>query len=171
MNAVAPDAHGGLAMTRRSRLCLALLLGLLAHGQPAMAFSNTLHLFSAVEGTVYLNGQPVSGVEVQQAYHWHWKNEQRTVSTRTDANGTFSLPAITGQSFTSRFLPHEPVIGQRITLRYQGREHKAWVFTRHNYDALGEVAGRELVFSCELSDEPVAHPETETFGICRLLPR
>lgn len=153
----------------RQVMLLVLILGVFAE-RPAMADS-TLYLFSAVEGTVYLNGQPVPGVEVEQAYHWHWKNEQRTVSKTTGADGTFSLTAITGQSFTARFLPHEPVIGQRITLRYQGHEHKAWVFTRHNYDALGEVAGCELVFSCELSDEPMAHPETETFGICRLLPR
>lgn len=157
------------AAAGRHVMLLVLILGVFAE-RPAMADS-TLYLFSAVEGTVYLNGQPASGVEVEQAYHWHWKNEQRTVSTRTAADGTFSLPALTGQSFTSRFLPHEPVIGQRITLRHQGREHKAWVFTKHNYDALGEVAGRELVFRCELSDEPMAHPETETFGICRLQSR
>lgn len=42
------------------------------------------------------------------------------------------------------------------------------MFSKHNYDNLGEVKGRELKFNGELSDEPVAQPETETFGICLL---
>ncbi|SDH22366.1 hypothetical protein SAMN05216588_103239 [Pseudomonas flavescens] len=155
-------------MNRKSLSCCALLLiGLLTQGY-AMAFSKTLYLFSEIEGTVLLGGQPVEGVEVEQEYHWHWKNEHRKNSVKSDANGRFHFPAVTGKSLTAGLMPHEPVIGQRITLRYQGKEHKGWVFTKHNYDDQGEVKGRPLTFTCELNSEPVAHPETETFGICVL---
>ncbi|WP_369941003.1 DUF6795 domain-containing protein [Xanthomonas medicagonis] len=133
-----------------------------------MAISKTLYLFSEVEGTVLLDGKPVQGVEIEQAYHWHWKDRQGTKNAKTDMLGRFHLPAVTDTSLTASLMPHEPVIGQRITLRYQGREHKGWVFTKHNYEASGEVKGRPLKFICELNSEPVAHPETETFGICVL---
>ena len=133
-----------------------------------MAISKTLYLFSAVEGTVLRNGQPVEGVEVEQTYHWHWKDQRGTVVVKTDANGHFRLPAVTATSWTAALLPHEPAIGQRITLRHAGTAHKGWVMTKHNYDVQGEVPGRPLHFTCALEEEAVAHPETATFGICRL---
>ncbi|TBV03260.1 DUF6795 domain-containing protein [Phytopseudomonas dryadis] len=155
-------------IANRNATCwMLVLLGLLLQGQ-AMAFTQTLYLFSEVEGTVLLDGQPVEGVEVGQEYHWHWKNEHRKSSTKTGANGRFHFPAVTGKSLTAGLIPHEPAIGQRITLRYQGKEHKGWVFSKHNYDNLGEVKGRALTFNCELNAEPVAQAETETFGICLL---
>ena len=111
-------------MNRKTLSCCALLLiGLLTQGY-AMAFSKTLYLFSEVEGTVLLDGKPVQGVEIEQEYHWHWKNEHRTNTTQSDAQGRFKLPAVTAKSMTAGFMPHEPVTGQRITLRYQGKEHK-----------------------------------------------
>ncbi|XXF08715.1 hypothetical protein J3Q00_22500 [Pseudomonas sp. D2-3] len=153
-------------MNRKTLSCCTLLLiGLLTQGY-AMAFSKTLYLFSEVEGTVLLDGKPAQGVEIEQEYHWHWKNEHRKNSVKSDAQGRFHFPAVTAKSLTAGFMPHEPVIGQRLTLRYQGKDHKGWVFTKHNYDNLGEVKNRPLKFICELNSEPVAYPETETFGIC-----
>lgn len=90
------------------------------------------------------------------------------LAVQSDAQGRFHLPAVTANSLTAGFMPHKPVIGQRLTLRYQVKDHKGWVFTKHDYDNLGEVKNRPLTFNCELNREPVAHPETETFGICVL---
>lgn len=81
-----------------------VLLGLLLQGQ-AMAFTQPLYLFSEVEGTVLLDGQPVEGVEVEQEYHWHWKNEHRKNSVKTGANGRFHVPAVTGKSLTAGLIP------------------------------------------------------------------
>lgn len=134
-----------------------------------MAFSKTLTLFSEVEGTVVMDGQPVAGVQVEQEHHWHWKDQHGTVTVTTDAQGRFRFPAVTATSWTAGLLPHEPVIGQRITLRYQGKTHKGWVMSKRNYDAQGEVPGHALRLICDLGEEPAAHPETETFGICRLV--
>jgi hypothetical protein len=147
--------------------CTLLLAGLLTPGW-AMAFSKTLYLFSEVHGTVLLNGQPAQGVEVEQDYHWHWGEQKRTTTVTTDAQGRFHFAEVTGTSWTARLLPHEPVIVQRITLRYQGKDHKGWFMAKHNYDRLGEVPGRPLTLVCDLADEAVAHPDTETFGICVL---
>lgn len=144
-----------------------LVLGLVLQGQ-AMAVSKTLYLFSEVEGVVMLDGQPVEGAEVEQNYHWHWKNEHRTKSVKSNSQGQFRFPAVTAKSLTAAVIPHEPVIGQRITLRYQGKVHKGWVFTRHNYDSLGEVQNRRLQLVCDLNAEPTTHSETQTFGICML---
>lgn len=133
-----------------------------------MAFSKTLYLFSEVEGTVVQNGQPVAGVEVEQEYHWRWGDVRRRTTVTTDAQGRFHFPEATGTSLTASLVPHEPVITQRITLRHQGSEHKGWVFTKHDYDRLGEVQGRRLSFVCDLDSTPGPHPETQTFGICVL---
>lgn len=132
-----------------------------------MAFTKTLYLFSDVQGVVVLGGKPVPGVEVEQDYHWRWGNVKRTTTVTTDAQGRFQFPEATGRSFTA-FLPHEPVIVQRITLRYQGKEHTGWFMAKHNYDRLGEVPGRPLRFVCDLGTEAGPHPETQTFGICVL---
>lgn len=161
-----PSAHKARMHLRKALSCGALLLLGLFIQEPAMA--KTLYLFSEVQGTVLLGGQPVEGVEIEQEYHWHWKNEHRKNNVKTTVDGRFHFPAVTAKSLTAGFIPHEPVVGQRITLRYQGKVHKGWVFTKHNYDDQGEVKGRALTFTCELNDEPVAHPETETFGICIL---
>lgn len=132
----------------------------------AIAFGKTLYLFSDVEGTVLLDGQPVSGAEVEQICHW--KDEEKLDRVLTDHLGRYKFPEITTKSFLWSFLPHEPVVFQSLRINYQGKTHKGWVFTKHNYEILGEVKDRKLRFVCELNSEPTAHPETETFGICIL---
>ncbi|MGE8217989.1 Nickel uptake substrate-specific transmembrane region [compost metagenome] len=133
-----------------------------------MALFKTLYLFSEVHGTVLLDGKPVQGVEVEQDYHWRWGGQKRTTTVTTDAQGRFHFAEVTGRSWTAGLLPHEPVIVQRITLRYQGKEHKGWFMAKHNYDRLGEVPGRPLNVVCDLADEAGPRPEIGTFGICEL---
>lgn len=154
------------ATVYRKLLCCAVLLtGFLIQGQ-AMAFSKTLYLFSAVEGTVLLNGLPVEGVEVEQDYLWHWKDEKGLNKTSTDSQGYFRFPAITGRSLTAGFMPHEPVITQNIRLRYQGKEYEGWYHSKRDYENLGELDGRPIRLKCDLNDEPGPHPEINSFGIC-----
>ncbi|TBU75570.1 DUF6795 domain-containing protein [Phytopseudomonas daroniae] len=142
-----------------------VLLGLLLQGQ-AMAFTQPLYLFSEVEGIVLLDGQPVEGAEVERICHW--KDDLKTERTLTDASGRYHFPEITAKSLLWSLLPHEPVVFQTLRIHHQGKVHKGWVFTKHNYDNLGEVKDRRLKFSCDLNTEPIAHRETEIFGICIL---
>ena len=154
------------ATVYRKLLCCAVLLtGFFTQGQ-AMAFSKTLYLFSEVEGTVLLNGLPVEGVEIEQTYHWRWKDEKGSKKTITDAAGKFSFPVITGKSLTAGFMPHEPVIVQYLRFRFEGKEYKGWYHSKRDYENLGELDGRPIRLKCDLNDEPGPHPEINSFGIC-----
>lgn len=156
-------------MNRIAAWLAVLALGLFTHGH-AMAFFKTFTLFSATEGIVLMDGKPVEGVEVQQNYFWHWGDKKATIVTRTDANGRYQLPAITGRSITGNLLPHEPVIDQFIRFVYRGQTFKGWTHSKHNYDDLGELGGKPLRLVCDLKDEPVAHLEVHSFGICTVQP-
>lgn len=151
---------------QKKLLCYFLLsIGLLIQGH-AMAFSKSYYLFSEVKGAVFLNGKPVKGAEVEQEYNWHWKKEKKSSVTKTDEQGNFHFPTVTGKSMTAGLLPHEPVIVQYLRIRYEGKEYQGWFHTKHNYDDLGELKGRPIRLKCELTDEPGPHPEIESFGIC-----
>jgi hypothetical protein len=132
-----------------------------------MAFSKTLYLFSEVEGIVLLDGKPVQGVEVSQEYFWHWKDQKAKKVTTTDAQGRFHFPVVTGTSMTAA-LPHQPVIEQTLRLSFQGKDYKGWSHAKGNYDDKGEVGARPFKLVCDLSDEPAAHTEIRSFGICVL---
>ncbi len=64
----------------------------------AMAFGK---IFSDVEGTVLLDGQPVSGAEVERICHW--KDEEKLDRVLTDALGRYKFPEITTKSFLWSF--------------------------------------------------------------------
>ncbi len=142
-----------------------IALGIFWQGQ-AMAFLKPFYLFSAIDGIVVLDGHPVKGAEVERQYTW--KDDLNVEHVLTDAQGRYRFSEVTASSLLWSLLPHEPVIFQKLSIRYQGKEHKGWVLTKHNYDHLGEVRNRPLNLICDLNDEPAAHRETETFGICRL---
>lgn len=131
-----------------------------------MAFSKTYYLFSEVKGTVFLNGKPVQGAEVEQEYNWHWKKEKKSSTTTTDEQGRFSFPTITGKSISAGLLPHEPVIVQYLRIRHEDKEYQGWFHAKHNYEDLGELKGRPIRLKCELTDEPGPHPDIESYGIC-----
>lgn len=129
-----------------------------------MAFSKTYYLFSEVNGTVFLNGKPLPGAEVEQEYQW--KDTIKNTRVTTDANGRYRFPAVTEKSFLWSVLPHEPVVFQNLRIHYQGKVYKGWAQTKHNYDNNGELNGRPFQLRCELTDEPGPHPEIGSFGIC-----
>lgn len=128
------------------------------------AVSKQMCLFSRVDGVVLLDGKPVPGAEVERIYHWGWKDVTRSDSVRTDAEGHFSFPPVLESSLLGSILPHEPLVSQRILIRYDGREHKGWMYTKHNYRENGELGGRPIRLRCSLESEPSQHGEV--FGIC-----
>ncbi|WP_377160731.1 DUF6795 domain-containing protein [Roseateles sp. UC29_93] len=143
----------------------ALAIGLFSLAQ-AMAFFKPFTLFSDLEGIVLLEGRPVEGVEVQQHYSWHWGDKRGSNVTRTDANGRYHFPVITGRSITGNLLPHEPVIDQEVSFVYQSKTFRGWFHSKHNYEDLGELDGQPLRLVCDLKDEPVGRPEIRSYGIC-----
>lgn len=123
-------------------------------------------LFSAVRGQVLLEGKPVGGATVEREFEWAWKSEKGRDTTRTDADGRFSMAAITRSSFLGSLLPHEPVVRQVITIDHGGRRYKAWATHKRDYDENGELDGRPIVMTCRLEAEP--QRRGEIFGICEL---
>jgi len=123
-----------------------------------------LVLFSAVSGTVLLDGKPVAGAKVDREFDWAWKSEKGHDGTSTNAEGHFALPAITRSSFFGSLLPHEPLIKQTITINHAGKAYQAWVLFKRDYDNNGELDGKPIALTCKLDTEP--QRRGEVFGIC-----
>lgn len=103
----------------------------------------TVSLFSAVKGQVLLHGKPVEGANVVRRHTFTWSGKEFTETCLTDAKGQFSFSESTGNIVMGRIFPHEPVIPQSIIVNYQGEEHDIWIFSKRNYDTLGELDGVE----------------------------
>lgn len=131
----------------------------------AMAFFTKNTMFSAVQGTVTLNGVKLENAEVTQTYEWAWDNELVFAKTRSDSEGRFIFDRLEKSPGLSRFLPHEPVIIQTIKIIYLGNEHIAWKYTKHDYEEGGELGTNIIEITCELTDEPIL--QGDVYGICR----
>lgn len=144
--------------------CIALLLGLMTTTEASAM--GKLCLFSAVQGVVLSQGQPVSDALVSRQFNWAWGKENGADETRTNAAGEFSLPAIFRNSLTASFLPHQPFIEQTILLKYQNREYKAWLFDKMDYEENSELGGKPISLRCSLENEPSR--KNGVYGICEL---
>ncbi|WP_028225395.1 carboxypeptidase-like regulatory domain-containing protein [Paraburkholderia ferrariae] len=131
-----------------------------------MGLFDPLVLFSEVHGTVLKDGKPVAGAEVVQKVVWS-DNEDEIPSQRaiTDPGGAFSFPAVERRSVLLHLLPHQPVVIQKIVIRYQGAEYEAWRHTKGSYEINSELDGRPLKLVCELSRQPDF--EGTHYGICK----
>jgi hypothetical protein len=147
---------GGLA-------ALALTLGLLVQGN-AMA---SMVIFSALQGQLLLNGQPVAGAELVREFNWAWKEENGSDRTRSDAQGRFSFPAIERRSLLGSLLPHEVVIDQRIWLQHQGKSYDLWLSFKRNYKPNSENEGRPIQVVCHLERSPQRRGSVT--GLCEFL--
>ncbi|GAA0353171.1 hypothetical protein GCM10009092_16910 [Bowmanella denitrificans] len=130
-------------------------------------------MFSAVEGTVLLNGKPAEGVRVLRGYRWSANDEDKEDSSTTDKNGQFTLPPIYSHSLSISLLPtHEPGVNQYMIFEYQGKKYDAWSFYRTNYESGGEMGMSPLKLRCELSSEftefNAADSTKSYFGICEI---
>jgi hypothetical protein len=146
-----------------------VFLSLIAFGGKSMAFGK-IYLSSAVTGLVLKNGEPVENVEITRRLNWHWGIKKISDAANTNSKGQFVLDEQTASSLTARIMPHEPVVEQRITLMHDGVEYKGWFYTKHNYDNNGEIDGKPLNFTCELTEDSEyrkAYGVREAFGICR----
>lgn len=130
-----------------------------------------MQLFSEVKGVVLQADKPVVGAIVRQICHWHWTDEKIKSETNTDSKGEFHFPEIVGKSFLGRFLPHEPVVDQKILIEYQGKTFDAWIHFRYSYEPLSELAGQSIFLVCELNMNPSRKgPNNDIFGICQFKP-
>lgn len=121
-------------------------------------------VFSAVQGVVLSQNQPVAGAVINRKFIWTWGKETGVDEAVTDANGEFRLPAIFRSSLLGSFLPHQPFIEQTLLILHQGKEYKAWMFDKMNYEENGELQGKPISLVCRLENEPSR--KGEIYGIC-----
>ena len=100
-----------------------------------------------------MNGKPAQGAVLKRDFFWHWKSENGSDRTTTNAAGEFAFPAIERSSFMGGLMPHEPVVEQTMTVEYAGKSYKAWGFFKHTYDNNGENGGRPIDVTCRLEAE------------------
>lgn len=110
-------------------------------------------LFSAISGTITLNGEPAAGAHVKRVAGRAHVDGEFTDETFTDEKGYFSMPAIWERNLLSRVLPMEFAVPQEILVVYEGEEYWMWVSTKRRREENAEALGKPLVVQCELNSE------------------
>lgn len=117
-----------------------------------MSKNNKTCLFSAISGTITLNGKPVANARIKRV------SDERVDESKTDENGYFTMPSIFANpifSFMSRFIPGQFVSPQKLYVYVDGMEYQLMEGIKRKENELSESRGRAWVISCELSDDPI----------------
>jgi hypothetical protein len=135
----------------------------------AMGFLNKHIVFSAVDGIVTLQGEPLQNVKVTRSYSESKKVDEVTY---TDSEGRFKFPDwVDTTLFDFSFLPTEIRIIQEIVVEHQGTQYDAWISAKSDYEKNSELKGTPINLSCELSSEP-SYKETPSeqtvYGVCTI---
>lgn len=91
----------------------------------AMATEQVL-LWPAIEGQILNAGKPVHGLELTQTLYWNYEESKappRVLTVKTDAEGRFVFPKITGEistGFLTRLF-YQPGIVMEIVAQFQGK--------------------------------------------------
>ncbi len=121
-------------------------------GVNAMSKNNKTCLFSAISGTITLNGKPVANARIKRA------SDERIDESKTDENGHFSMPSVFANpifSFISRFIPGQFVSTQKLYIYVDGMEHMLLEGIKRREAEFTESRGKPWVITCELSDDPI----------------
>ncbi|MCQ8896938.1 DUF4198 domain-containing protein [Limnobacter humi] len=120
------------------RRCIGLLLAL----NPllfscAMATEKVL-LWPEIQGQILNAGKPVPELELTQTLFWNYEESKappRVVTLKTDTDGRFVFPKITGEISTGLLtqLLHQPGIGLGIDTQFDGRDIRVLASLRTSY--------------------------------------
>lgn len=110
-------------------------------------------VFSDIEAVITLNGKPVEGARIVR--RWNWQSEKED-ETMTDADGRFQFPAVYERSLV-RLIPAEFVVAQSLTIYYESKEFPFWINSKREIELDSELAGRNLDFRCELTNDMEIH--------------
>ena len=97
-------------------------------------------LFSALEGQVVKDGQPLAGATVLREWDFPEKKVRGHDEATTDASGRFRLAAIIHPYRRARFFPQEPVVVQAIRVGHAGTEWRVWSATKMDLKAGTEIS-------------------------------
>lgn len=106
-------------------------------------------LFSAISGTITLDGKPVANAHLVRTGD---RDGPKVDETVTDANGHFAFPAMYERTIT-KFLPQEFVASQQIIVHYKEQEFEMWSAVKRQPEENVESRGKPLVVKCELNAE------------------
>lgn len=148
------------------KTAMAFLMVLLAMEASAMGLNKIL--FSNVHGVVLERGKPVPDALVTRYFNFGLTDESETDTTRTDSKGVFTFLQIGRLSLLASIVPAQPDVPQKISITHGGKEYLAWLFTKKNYDANGELHGKPIDLLCELTNERTYDETTKVHGICQL---
>ena len=110
-------------------------------------------VFSEVEAVLTLNGEAVEGARIVRKGNWQSEKPDETI---TDTNGKFRFPAVYERNFI-RLLASEFAVSQSLTVHYQGKEFVFWVNSKREVEENSELAGKDLRFRCELTNDMQVH--------------
>ena len=117
----------------------------------AMATEKVL-LWPEIQGQVLNDGKPVSGLDLTQTLYWNYEESTaapRVLTVKTDAEGRFLFPKITGEikkSFLTRLF-HQPGIGLGIDTNFKGQKIGVFASMRNSYGA-----STTKVLICDVGD-------------------
>lgn len=120
-------------------------------------------LFSAISGTITLNGEPAVGAHVTRVAGKAHVEGEFTDETFTDEEGYFSMPAIWERNLLSRVFPMEFVVPQEIVVEYKGVQYDIWSSVKRTREENSESHGKPLIVQCELSDPERSFRSKGTF--------
>lgn len=142
-------------------------------------------LFSSVDGCVTSHGTPVVWATLTRFRQSAWfdADGEKSDTTVTETHGNFHFDAIFPPFWLGRilaFLPHEPVISQKIVVLVDGKEYILWQHSKHNYNNNWELAlldketflyvQRPIQLSCALEHPEKRHEPYEVYGIGEIVP-
>jgi len=129
-----------------------IILVLAFVGANAMSDKNRTCLFSAISGTVKLNGNPVANARIKRI------SDKHVDESKTDENGYFNMPSVFVSSVTNavwKFLPGEFVSPQKLYIYVDGMEYELLDGIKRREKEFSESLGRPWVVTCELTDDPI----------------
>lgn len=149
------------------KLCFLLSILVVATGVFAMSMGNIgkVCLFSAMSGTITLDGKPVVNAKLVRTAD---RDGAKTDETMTDENGYFQFPAMFERTIT-KFLPQEFVVSQKVVLYFDEQEYEIWWGIKRKPEENIESRGKPLVVNCELSNSnaSVMIDASSFHGLCR----
>lgn len=106
-------------------------------------------LFSAMSGTITLNGIPVTNARLVRTGD---RDGPIVDETFTDENGYFEFPPMLERTIT-KLLPQEFVASQKIIVHYHDKKYEMWSSVKRAPEENTESRGKALVVTCELNAE------------------
>lgn len=108
-------------------------------------------LFSAISGTITLDGKPVANAKVKRLAGKAHSEGQKIDETFTDDNGKFEMPAVFDRVLLAKVLPMEFAVSQQIFVYIENKEYEIWNGVKRQRQENSESSGNPLIVSCELN--------------------